>query len=278
MAKDKNGCDCCDDLSDNAKSVLNEINSLLDPNAGKGTDKGSADDDSDCIKEFAKSAHPVVDTPNDKERVLKDLKVINSALSGAIGDIVGLIETFFSVDFDSLDISKIQADENTKDTASDNPTIDISKVLPDVDLKSFKDLKMSVTVPAVNLAKTISIGPISVKLGFAISTKEITWGPTVDAKFDTPEKALAGLAGAKVKDILRPSSGKKLAELKALAKKQITNNSALLQSLLAAKTVDEFFAILAAANINLFDEIDLAEVAKKLYNNNLEAAKQLRTS
>ena len=34
--------------------------------------------------------------------------------------------------------------------------------------------------------------------------------------------------------------------------------------------------ILAAANINLFDEIDLAEVAKKLYNDNLEAAKAIK--
>jgi hypothetical protein len=274
MNEIKKGCDCCDELSNDAKSVLNEISSLLDPNAGQNINATEQDDDT-CIKAFAKKALPAVENPNDKDRVLKLLDTINATLGGAIGDVVNLTKEVFSIDFASLDTSKIQATAASAKNLSDNPTIDVSKVLPSLDTSKMKDVKISLTVPAITLNKSIKMGPVSVNLRFAISTKEVSWGPAVDTNFNTPEKALAALKNEKIKSLLTPSSGKSLKELKDAAKKEI-KDIAILTELLAAATAEEFFSILEREGINLYIEENLGAIAEKIYKDNLKAANAIK--
>ena len=235
-------CQCCKDTPKEVKLAQQEIMSL-----------------------FGKPGNVL----SEKKKVIKELEAINKQLTpaGGISDIVSLAKRFFSVDFDNLKVSQIGPPDPKKKVGkfkvkdlSDNPTIDISKVvnLKGLNLSLLNKLKLSVTVPTITVEKTLKFGPISLGIKFLISLKDISWAPAIQPDFDTPEKALASLKDAKVSKPVSPAEGKSLKDLQKLAKSQIKSPS-LKNDLLSAQTSEEFFKKLDANQITLIEEKNIGD-------------------
>jgi dGTP triphosphohydrolase len=256
-------CTCCKDLSPIVKKTLIEVQTLMDGVQGlRGV------------------------VLSDKQRTIKELQEINTKLKpvGGISDIVSIAKKFFAIDFNRLDFSKLSVDKPNKKVGkfkvsdiTDNPTIDPTKIMSfqGLDLSKLSNLKLSFTVPTIVVTKSLKFGPVSVGIKFFISLKEITWAPEVSADFPTPEAALAELKKGVTKELVRPSQGKSIKDLKNLAKKQFSAQPDILSLLLSPKTPEEFFAAVAVKQVNLYEEVNLGEKMEAIIKEKTESAKNI---
>lgn len=260
--------------------LLSEIFSLSGPAnlSGPGNLAGSSD--------FTRPANLACK----KKAILKQLKQINSKLSpaGGIGDIVALAERFFDVNFDEVKPSQLEPKAGDLDKQvgtlkikdiTDNPSIDPSKAINfnGLDLSKLSKLKISLTVPTLTVVKTLAFGPVSVGIKFQISLKEIYWGPTVELDMDSIDKALAVLKKSVVTDLITPSMGKNIKDLKDLAQAQLkSSNPSAAKDLSTAQTPEDFFEMLSSLQLNLYETVNLGEKAEKIIKENEKVAELIR--
>lgn len=259
-------CDCCKDLSPVVRQTLVEVQTLMDGIVGL---KGSA--------------------LSEKQRVIKDLQDINKTLApaGGISDIVALAKKFFAVDTTRINLAEALPDPKKPNKKvgkfkvsdiTDNPTIDPTKIMSfqGLNLSKFSSLKISFTVPTLIVVKELKFGPVGVGIKFFISLKEISWAPTLSVDFPTPEAAIAELKKSTVKQIVRPSQGKSIKDLKKLAKTQFSSQPAVLSALEAASTPEDFFNVVKAQAVNLYESVNLGAEAEKLYKEKKSSAKLIK--
>ena len=194
---------------------------------------------------------------------------------------------------------------------TDNPAINISKIfkLPSIDLSKVSNLKFSFSIPSFTIEKSISLGIATVGIKIFISIAEVSWFPIIAPDFDSIAKALEKLKGMKDKQLLTPSAGKSIKDLKAIAKKnlgkkntnkpKVGNGSSsnnvdsvngldedkngqedtdlkILNELQNVKDPEDFFKILDDNSIILSEEIDLGEKMTNMVNDADKAAKLLK--
>jgi hypothetical protein len=259
-------CDCCKDLSPVVRQTLVEVQTLMDGIVGL---KGSA--------------------LSDKQRAIKDLQDINKKLApaGGISDIVALAKKFFAVDTTRINLADAAPDPKKPNKKvgkfkvsdiTDNPTIDPTKIMSfqGLNLSKFSSLKISFTVPTLIIVKELKFGPVGIGIKFFISLKEISWAPTLSVDFPTPEAAIAELKKSKVKQIVRPSQGKSIKDLKKLAKSQFSKQPAVLSALEAASTPEDFFNVAKAQGVNLYESVNLGEEAEKIYKEKKNSEKLIK--
>jgi hypothetical protein len=234
----------------------------------------SCEEKSPGVKEILAKINSAVGsgTPTDVDKNIQNLKNLSNTLSasGGINDVVAIAELFFSTP--SPDVETIQLEDKEKTVGkfkvvnlSDNPELDITKVisLETVNLQSIDSLKFSISVPTVEIVKTLGFGPLSVKVKFLITKKDFTFLPVLDQGIDTREKALENLKG---KTYNKPVNYKTpVDQIKSLASSQYATSKEVMDAVSTSNTTLELIQKLNELGVIVTQEVDIqAEAIKSI--------------
>jgi hypothetical protein len=232
----------CEEKSPGAKEILAKINSIVSSG-----------------------------TPAEVDKNIQNLKNLSNTLSaaGGIDDVVAIAELFFSTS--TPDVETIQLKDKGKTLGkfkvidlSDNPELDITELIPPIislNLTGIDNLKFSISVPTIEIVKTLGFGPLSVKIKFLITKKDFTFLPVLDLGIDTREKALENLKG---KTYNKPVNYKTpVDQIKALASSQYSTSKEVMDAVSTSNTSLELIQKLNAIGVIITQEIDIQSEAKQ---------------
>lgn len=218
----------------------------------------------------------------EKSKSISDLENLapTFAALGGIDDIVKISSEFLGSPVENIPVEELLLKDPQKTIGkfkvadlSDAAGLDVTKAidLKPEDLQDLKSLKFSISVPTVEIVKSLSFGVASVDMKFSITREGFTWLPVVNLGIDSKEKALENLKGVTAKEIVN-ASNTSLEEAKEIAAKNYKDPQ-VLKAIESALTIDDFLNQISALGIFLTKEIDVeAEMRKMVENENAVAA------
>jgi hypothetical protein len=305
-------CHCCEPKSENVTAIISKINEIVGRNTSE-TPSVIADLEelATVFKTGGDATAPVgEETDGDEEDLASyaeffaDDTPVNpvdyAAPSDGIDDIVDIAKAFLTIPVETFNVEQLKLTDPDKMVGSfkvadlsDNPTLDITKILDfsKLSLGGLKSLKFSISVPTITVVKSLKIGPISVGIKFIITLKAITWLPVSDFKFpagfknpynpngndmpdgiDTKAKALTTLKGVTVSlpvtpscVLDKPNDGNSmpilgaitLDQAKFIASKSYATSKEVQAAIASAITADDFFTQLSAVGAVLTQDVDI---------------------
>lgn len=237
-------CDCCKDKIPGVQEILAKISSILPQSGEVNSDK----------------------TVQSLENLAPQLKAY-----GGIDDLVDVAREFLKSPTETISVEQLKLDDPEKRVGnfkaselSDVPSLDITKILPDLPSKisGFKKLKFSIYPQSMVAEKTMNFGLFSLGIKFIISRKGVSWFPIISNAVDTTEDALSNLQGIKRSEVV--SYKTPLNKAKQIARETYPDSPDVMKAVDSSKTIEDFISVTSSLGVQLFEEIDVAEEMRSL--------------
>jgi len=203
---------------------------------------------------------------------------------GGIEDVVKISSEFLGSPVEKIPVEELLLENPKKKLGkfkvadlSDAAGLDVTKAinLTTKDVKNLKSIKFSISVPTVEIVKSLNFGVASVDMKFTVTREGFTWLPVVNLGIDSREKALENLKGVKAEELVNYSNTS-LEEAKEIAKKTY-KDPRVLAAIESSLTIEDFLDQIAELGIFLFKEIDVEKEMRKLIENEQDVALSLET-
>jgi hypothetical protein len=212
----------------------------------------------------------------EKSKSISDLENLAPAFAslGGIDDIVRISSKFLDSPVEKIPVEELLLKDPQKTIGnfkvadlSDAAGLDITKVidLKPEDLQELKSLKFSISVPTVEIVKSLNFGVALVDIKFSITREGFTWLPVINLGIDSREKALENLKGVKSNEIVNISNTS-LEEAKEIAAKNYKDPQ-VLKAIKTALTIEDFLNQISELGIFLTKEIDVETAMRKMVEN-----------